>query len=156
MPYEALVMAITATGGPLEWLGTVAPPIPSLRYGRLRPGAFEITGEFIPIDVGEIDDFAFDFTDQVGEATIVSTSWTCRLAPFKAITDPAPQSHVLGTGTHRVVAVHVADRTIIDAALIIRPGAFSVATIGGFAASPDEGRRMSSKATVTLLRYDVS
>ena len=34
---------------------------------------------FDPIEVGEVDNFAFDFTADMGAATIVSTSWICTL-----------------------------------------------------------------------------
>jgi hypothetical protein len=37
----------------------------------------------------------FDFTADVGAATIVSTTWTCTLAPFQTAVDPAPQSRIL-------------------------------------------------------------
>ena len=46
---------------------------------------------FDPIGVGEIDNFAFDFTADMGAATMVSTSWSCALAPFQTATDPVPQ-----------------------------------------------------------------
>ena len=32
---------------------------------------------FDPIELGEIDNFAFDFTADMGSATMVSTSWSC-------------------------------------------------------------------------------
>ena len=54
---------------------------------------------FDPIEVGEIDNFAFDFTAEMGAATMVSTSWICTLAPFQTATDPAPQSRVLSVST---------------------------------------------------------
>ena len=56
---------------------------------------------FDPIEVGEIDNFTFDFTADMGAATMVSTNWTCALAPFQTATDPAPQSRVLSVSTRR-------------------------------------------------------
>ena len=60
---------------------------------------------FDPIEIGEIDNFAFDFTADMGAATMVSTSWTCVLAPFQTATDPAPQSRILwSTDTSRYIS----------------------------------------------------
>jgi hypothetical protein len=82
---------------------------------------------FDPIEIGEIDNFAFDFTSDMGAATMVSTSWTCALAPFQTATDPAPQSRVLSVSTQTAIQL----RTPIDGALQTRTGFFSVASIGG-------------------------
>ena len=46
---------------------------------------------FDPIEIGEIDTFAFDFTADMGAATMVATTWSCALAPFQTAIDPAPQ-----------------------------------------------------------------
>ena len=81
---------------------------------------------FDPIEIGEIDNFAFDFTADMGAATMVSTSWTCALAPFQTATDPAPQSRVLSVSTQ--TSIQVRDP---DGSLQTRPGLFSVASIGG-------------------------
>jgi len=80
---------------------------------------------FDPIEIGEIDNFAFDFTADVGAAAMVSTSWTCALAPFQTATDP--QSRVLSVSTQTSMEV----RTAADGSLQIRAGFFSVASIGG-------------------------
>jgi len=50
---------------------------------------------FDPIESGEVDNFAFDFTADVGAATIASTNWTCALAPYQTATDPTPQARIL-------------------------------------------------------------
>ena len=42
---------------------------------------------FSPIEVNEIDNFAFDFTAEVGSAAILSTSWSCKIGPFQTATD---------------------------------------------------------------------
>jgi hypothetical protein len=82
---------------------------------------------FDPIELGEIDNFAFDFTADMGAATLDSTDWTCALAPFETATDPAPQSRVLSVSTQTTIQV----RAPIDGSLQMRTGYFSVATIGG-------------------------
>jgi hypothetical protein len=60
---------------------------------------------FDPIELGEIDNFAFDFTADMGAATMVSTAWTCALAPFQTATDPAPQSRILSVATQTTIQV---------------------------------------------------
>jgi hypothetical protein len=90
---------------------------------------------FDPIEVGEIDKFAFDFTADVGAATIVSTSWTCALAPFQTASDPAPQSRVLSASVQTAVQL----RSASDGSLQTRTGFFSVAAIGGMPMSAADG-----------------
>jgi len=82
---------------------------------------------FDPIELGEIDNFAFDFTADMGAATMVSTDWTCALAPFQTATDPMPQSRILSVSTQTTMQV----RAATDGSLQMRTGFFSVATIGG-------------------------
>ena len=82
---------------------------------------------FDPIEIGEIDNFAFDFTADMGAATMVSTSWTCALAPFQTATDPVPQSRVLSVSTQKAIQ----SRAPSDGSLQTRTGFFSVASIGG-------------------------
>jgi hypothetical protein len=82
---------------------------------------------FDPIELGEIDNFAFDFTADMGAATLISTDWTSALAPFQTATDPMPQSRVLSVSTQMTIQV----RTATDGSLQTRTGFFSVATIGG-------------------------
>jgi hypothetical protein len=112
---------------------------------------------FDPIEVGEIDNFAFDFTADMGASSIVSTSWTCTLAPYQTATDPAPQSRVLGASIRRAIEV----RSPIEGHLQTRNGFFSVATIGGMppsaagctyvleaTANLDDGRVLKLNSTV--------
>ena len=80
-----------------------------------------------PNEIGKIDAFAFDFTADMGAATMVSTSWSCALAPFQTATDPVPQSRVLSVSTQTSIQL----RTPIDGLLQTRTGFFSVASIGG-------------------------
>jgi hypothetical protein len=82
---------------------------------------------FDPIEVGEIDNFAFDFAADVGSATMVSTSWTCALAPFQTATDPMPQSRVLSVSAQTAIQL----RSPAEGSLQTRTGFFSVASIGG-------------------------
>jgi hypothetical protein len=86
---------------------------------------------FDPIELGEIDNFAFDFTADMGAATMVATNWTCALAPFETATDPEPQSRILSVSTQTTIQA----RTPNDGSLQTRTGFFSVATIGGIPGS---------------------
>ena len=90
---------------------------------------------FDPIEVGEIDNFAFDFTADMGGAEMVSTSWTCVLAPFQTATDPAPQSRVLAVSAQTAIQL----RAPADGSLQTRTGFFSIASIGGMPASATGG-----------------
>jgi hypothetical protein len=94
-----------------------------------------IATPFDPIEVGEADNFAFDFTADIGAAAIVSTSWVCGLAPYQTATDPAPQSRVLSVSVQSAIQV----RSPVDGSLQIRVGSFSVALIGGMPASAAAG-----------------
>jgi len=86
---------------------------------------------FDPIEVGEVDNFAFDFTADVGAATITSTSWTCTMAQYQTATDPSPQSRVLSTA----VATMVQIRSPLSGSLQMKTGFFSVASIGNIPAT---------------------
>ena len=90
---------------------------------------------FDPIEVGEIDNFVFDFTADMGAATMVSTSWTCTLAPFQTVTDPMPQSRVLSVSTQTAIQL----RASADRSLQTLTGFFSVASIGGMPISAAGG-----------------
>jgi hypothetical protein len=94
-----------------------------------------IVTPFDPIEVGETDKFAFDFTPDMGAAAIVSTNWTCALAPYQTATDPAPQSRVLSVSAQTAIQL----RSSVDGSLQTRLGSFSVATIGGMPASAAGG-----------------
>ncbi len=100
---------------------------------------------FDPIEVGEIDNFTFDFTADMGAATMVSTNWTCALAPFQTATDPAPQSRVLSVSTQTTIQV----RAPTDGSLQTRTGFFSVAAIGGMPATA-AGATYTLEATAAL------
>jgi hypothetical protein len=100
---------------------------------------------FDPIEVGEIDNFGFDFTADVGSATIVATDWTCSLAPFQTASDPSPQDRVLSVSIQNQVGI----RSPIDGILQTRSGVFSIASIGGMPASA-AGATYVLEATVKL------
>lgn len=100
---------------------------------------------FDPIEVGEIDNFAFDFTADVGPATILSTSWTCALAPYQTATDPTPQARILAIASETVIQL----RSPLDGSLQTKTGFFSVATIGGMPSSA-VGATYILEAAVTL------
>ncbi len=101
---------------------------------------------FDPIEVGETDNFAFDFTADIGAATMVSTSWTCALAPYQTATDPSAQSRVIGTPS---VQTMIQLRSPLNVSLIARIGFFSVASIGGMPPSAIGGTYLL-EATVVL------
>jgi hypothetical protein len=94
-----------------------------------------IATPFDPIEVGEVDNFAFDFTADVGAASIVSTNWTCVLAPYQTAIDPAPQSRVLSVSPQTSIQL----RSSMDGSLQTRLGSFSVALIGGMPVSAAGG-----------------
>jgi hypothetical protein len=86
---------------------------------------------FDPIEVGEVDNFAFDFTADVGAASIASTNWTCSLASYQTATDPAPQARILSARAQTLLQV----RSPLDGSLQTMTGFFSVASVGGMPAS---------------------
>jgi hypothetical protein len=94
-----------------------------------------IVTPFSSIEVGEIDNFVFDFTADIGAASIMSTAWTCCLAPFQTAVDPAPQSRVLAASVQTAIQI----RSTVDGSLQTRTGAFSVGLIGGMPASAAGG-----------------
>ena len=112
---------------------------------------------FDPIEIGEIDNFAFDFTADMGASSIVSTSWTCTLAPYQTAIDPTPQSRVLAASARTTIEA----RSPVDGSLQMRNGFFSVASVGGMPSSAaggtyileatavlDDGRVLKLNATV--------
>ena len=114
---------------------------------------------FDPIEPGEIDSFVFDFTPDIGAATIASTSWTCAHAPYQTVIDPSPQSHILSS----VTATQIQFRSSIDGNVRSQIGAFSVGMVGGFPASVtgavyileatanvSDGRVLKLNSTVTV------
>lgn len=86
---------------------------------------------FDPIEANEIDNFVFDFTADMGAATILSTSWTCTLAPYQTAIDPAPQARILSASAQTLIQL----RSPLDGALQTRMGFFSVASVGGMPVS---------------------
>jgi hypothetical protein len=94
-----------------------------------------IATPFDPIEVGEIDNFVFDFTADVCAATIVSTTWTCTLAPYQTAVDATPQSRVLSVSAQTAIQVC----SPVNGSLQIRTGAFSVASVGGMPISAADG-----------------
>ena len=79
--------------------------------------------------------FVFDFTPDVGAATIASTNWSCTLGSYETAVDPAPESRVLSASSQTAIQV----RSLIDGSLQTRMGAFSVAYVGGMPASAADG-----------------
>lgn len=104
-----------------------------------------LTQQFTPIEPGEIDNFAFDFTGDVGAAAIMSTYWTCTLAPFQIATDPNPQARILAATSETTIQL----RSPFDGSLRTKIGFFSVATIGGMPNSAI-GATYILEATVAL------
>lgn len=94
-----------------------------------------IATPFEPIEVGEVDYFAFDFTPDVGAATLISTSWSCTLSSYETAIDPAPQSRVLSVSAQTAIQV----RSLLDDSLQTRTGMFSVGLIGGMPLSAAGG-----------------
>jgi hypothetical protein len=94
-----------------------------------------IATPFAPIEVGETDCFAFDFTPEVATATIVSTNWTCTLGPYETATDPTPQSRVLSASPQTAIQV----RSPVDGSLQTRTGSFSVGWLGNMPISAAGG-----------------
>lgn len=94
-----------------------------------------IAKPFDPIEVGEVDNFVFDFTADISTATMVSTAWTCSLAPYQTAVDPAPQSRVLSASVQTAIQVC----SPVDGSPQIRTGAFSVASVGGMPMSAADG-----------------
>ena len=94
-----------------------------------------IAQPFGNIEVGEYDNFAFDFSTatDMSTATMVSTSWICILAKLQTVADPNPQS--------RVVSASVQTTIQVPSGGVWRPvnGWFSVARIGGMPASAAGG-----------------
>lgn len=100
---------------------------------------------FSPIEVDEIDTFAFDFTPEVGSASILSTSWRCKLAPFQTATDETPQARILRATVEQAVQL----RSPLDGSLQTKTGSFSVASVGRFPKSAI-GATYIVEATVNL------
>jgi len=89
---------------------------------------------FDPIAPGEFDFFAFDFTPDVGTASISSTSWACSLKPLQTLVDPAPQAHVTASFAQAQLGIDESAGffPVPPPTAIVLNGAFSVARVGGF------------------------
>jgi hypothetical protein len=87
---------------------------------------------FDPIEVGEIDIFAFDFSKDCPPGVyMLDTAWTCRLTAFSHGSDPNPQSRLSGGFHNRGwVAMSVTQGNGIP-----QPGQWSVVTVGPMPAS---------------------
>jgi hypothetical protein len=86
---------------------------------------------FDPIEVNEVDNFGFDFTADMGAASILSTSWTCTLAPYQTAIDSTPQTRILSASAQTLIQV----RSALDGSLQTKSGFFSIAAVGGMPAS---------------------
>jgi hypothetical protein len=122
----------------LEWIDLpslliVAPERLLRSPGRVR--ILAVPSSIHPLEIGEADYFAFDFTPDVGAATIVSTSWNCALGPYETAIDPTPQSRVFSVSSQTAIQI----RSPMDGSLQMRTGAFSVGLIGGMPASAAGG-----------------
>jgi hypothetical protein len=114
---------------------------------------------FDPIEVGEIDNVYFDFTGDVGAATILSATWTCSMAPYQQpLIDPTPQARVLqvqwvnssvDASASRTSNSVLEVRSPIDGALSAKVGNFVIAQIGTYPASFAGGTYLH-EATATL------
>lgn len=89
---------------------------------------------FSTLEVGEIDNFVFDFTTEVGTASIIYTVWTLSLRPLQTATDPDPQSHILPFGNPTSLEIRLQNDTIQTLY-----GAFAVAQVGPCPASAAGG-----------------
>jgi hypothetical protein len=108
-----------------------------------------IAKPFDPIAPGEFDNFAFNFTPDMGAATIASTSWSCALKPLQGVIDPLPQAHVVAA--YAQTQIGTAEGPLVfptppDVAVVL-VGAFSVARVGGFLAG-QAGATYTLAATV--------
>jgi hypothetical protein len=87
---------------------------------------------FTAIEVGEIDNFAFDFTRDVGDEDIVTCQWSCRLAPFSQGTDLNPEMRV---PSGPLLPQHTLPFRADDGSLQYKKGFFAVAPVGPMPAS---------------------
>jgi hypothetical protein len=89
---------------------------------------------FSKIQVGEVDNFGFDFSDDMGAAIMLSTSWACMLSKLQTVIDPNPQSRVIG-----LPSVQTTIQKQVGGVLQPVNGWFSVARIGGMPATAAGG-----------------
>jgi len=148
-PTESSATLTLDTRGTLEesFVGADLSTI-NLSIGRARfitvPYSSADLPPFDPLRAGEIDTFAFDFTPDVGAATIVSTTWACAIVPSPAV-DAAAQARVILAQP----ATQLFTRSPLDEQTQTWTGAFSVAIIGTFPESAIGGAYIL-EATVYL------
>ena len=96
-----------------------------------------IAQPFSDIEVGEFDNFGFDFASEIGATIMLSTSWRCILVSPTGLSslqaDPNPQSRVISASVQTTIQV------LSDGGLRPVNGWFSVARIGGMPASAAGG-----------------
>lgn len=91
----------------------------------------QISTPFDPLEVGEIDNFAFDFTYALGASEIIGGGFTCSLAANQTIQDSNPQSHVNAVSIPLSVAIAVPP----SGNLVYRAGNYVLASIGPMTSS---------------------
>jgi hypothetical protein len=91
-----------------------------------------ISPPFDPIEVGEIDTFAFDFSrDCPPGVYMLDTAWTCRLTAFSRGWDPDPQSRLSGGYNNSGWAA----KSVTQGDNPAQSGQWSVVTVGPMPAS---------------------
>ncbi len=90
---------------------------------------------FDPLEVGEIDFFAFNFEADMGAASMLSTAWTATFIPHQVASDPSPQAIILNTSLSTTIQV----RSPVDGSIVTKNGFFSIAKIGGMPLSAQSG-----------------
>jgi hypothetical protein len=104
----------------------------------------KLTSRFDPISPGEVDDFSFDFTADMGGSELTSAAWTVSFTPQGG--DHDAQSRLLGSR----VATRIYTRSVEDGSLTLRSGFFAIATIGDLPQSAVGGTyTLEALATVT-------
>jgi hypothetical protein len=89
---------------------------------------------FAPIAPGETDNFIFSFTEDLGAASLVSTTWTCTLGPGQSPNvDPDPQSRILSAGVQTMIVI----TDPLTEEPLTKYGGFSVALVGNFPTTAD-------------------
>lgn len=96
----------------------------------------KIAQQFTEIEVGEVDDFAFDVTTRVGTAQIVATEFTCLLTSFSGGADPNPPARIANPTSLSNSGLYY---RAADGSLQFRQGFFAIARIGPMPASAAGG-----------------
>lgn len=90
------------------------------------------------LEVGEIEDFAFNLTTRVGQAEIVSASFTLRLTPFSAGADLNPSSRLSNQGVSNKGLYYRTENDV----LLKMDGYFAIVRVGPLPASAAGGTYM--------------